>query len=277
MQAALKKFALDETAVSGYIYHKLLGHEVEPQRLNPPMPDRFSAPGLPELNHSQVFAVKSVLTQPLSLIQGPPGTGKTVTSATVVYHLAKMASGQVLVCAPSNVAVDQLTDKIHQTGLKVVRVMARSREELDSRVRFLSLHDQVMKSDHYPELPKFVKLRQDIGELSRKDEKRFKKLLRACEREILENADVILTTCSGAGDRRLQGLRFRAVLIDESTQASEPEILIPLVHGIRQVVLVGDHQQLGPVITNKQAANAGLNFTLFERLIHLNLRPHRLQ
>ena len=33
------------------------------------MPKRFSAPGLPELNHSQMFAVKSVLQKPLSLIQ----------------------------------------------------------------------------------------------------------------------------------------------------------------------------------------------------------------
>jgi hypothetical protein len=30
---------------------------------------RMSAPGLPDLNHSQVHAVKSVLQKPLSLIQ----------------------------------------------------------------------------------------------------------------------------------------------------------------------------------------------------------------
>jgi hypothetical protein len=29
----MKAFALDETSVSGYIYHLLLGHEVEPQVL----------------------------------------------------------------------------------------------------------------------------------------------------------------------------------------------------------------------------------------------------
>jgi len=33
--------------------------------------------------------------EPLSLIQGPPGTGKTVTSASIVYHLAKQGNGQV--------------------------------------------------------------------------------------------------------------------------------------------------------------------------------------
>lgn len=43
----------------------------------------------------QVNAVKAVLQSPLSLIQGPPGTGKTVTSATLVYQLAKQGQGQV--------------------------------------------------------------------------------------------------------------------------------------------------------------------------------------
>lgn len=51
-------------------------------------------------------------------MQGPPGTGKTVTSATIVYHMVKQNNGPVLVCAPSNIAVDQLTEKIHKTGLK---------------------------------------------------------------------------------------------------------------------------------------------------------------
>lgn len=51
-------------------------------------------------------------------------------------------SSPVLVCAPSNIAVDQLTEKIHQTGLKVVRLCAKSREAIDSPVSFLALHNQ---------------------------------------------------------------------------------------------------------------------------------------
>ncbi len=43
-----------------------------------------------------MYAVKSVLQKPVSLIQGPPGTGKTVTSAAIVYHLAKQGQGQVI-------------------------------------------------------------------------------------------------------------------------------------------------------------------------------------
>ncbi len=53
--------------------------------------------------------------------------------------------------------------------------------------------------------------------------------------EILAHADVVCATCVGAGDPRLTQLRFQHVLIDESTQASEPECLIPLVLGAKQV------------------------------------------
>lgn len=241
------------------------------------MPKRFTAPGLPELNHSQMAAVKAVLQKPLSLIQGPPGTGKTVTSASIVYHLAKMNPGQVLVCAPSNVAVDHLCEKIHKTGLKVVRLCAKSREALDSSVAFLALHNQVANNDTRPELQKLIQLRNDQGELSQNDERKYKSLVRACEKDILNAADVICTTCVGAGDPRIVKFKFRTVLIDEATQAAEPECMIPLVMGCKQAVLVGDHQQLGPVIMNKKAARAGLSQSLFERLVILGNRPIRLQ
>jgi len=292
MQHGMRTFAVNEQSVSGFLYHKLLGHDPQPQALKTQMPKRYpkhrtpegyktsnrrmSAPNLPELNMSQVFAVKSVLQKPLSLIQGPPGTGKTVTSATIVYHLAKMNPGQVLVCAPSNVAVDQLTEKIHKTGLKVVRVAAKSREDLASPVSFLALHEQVRMNDTNVELKKLMQLKAELGELSMVDEKKYKALVRNAEKEILTNADVICCTCVGAGDPRLSKFKFRTVLIDEATQATEPESMIPLVLGCKQVVLVGDHQQLGPVIMNKKAAKAGLSQSLFERLVILGHPPIRL-
>ncbi|VAH45772.1 unnamed protein product [Triticum turgidum subsp. durum] len=279
MQGAMKTFAVDETSVSGYIYHHLLGHEVEHQIIRNTLPRRFGAPGLPELNASQVLAVKSVLQKPVSLIQGPPGTGKTVTSAAIVYHMAKQGQGQVLVCAPSNVAVDQLAEKISSTGLKVVRLCAKSREAVSSPVEHLTLHYQVRHLDNSEksEMHKLQQLKDEQGELSSSDEKKYKALKRATEREILQSADVICCTCVGAGDPRLSNFRFRQVLIDESTQATEPECLIPLVLGVKQVVLVGDHCQLGPVIMCKKAARAGLAQSLFERLVILGVKPFRLQ
>lgn len=280
MNAALRLFAVDETSVSGYLFHRILGHDVHPQNVKTTnIPDHLSAPNLPQLNESQKIAVRSVLESPLSLIQGPPGTGKTVTSATIVYHLTKQVKGKILVCAPSNIAVDQLSEKIAQSGLKVVRVVAKSRESLPSAVDHLSLHYQVRHVDDREdsELNKLMKLREEAGELNDRDDRRLKSLRRGTERELLEAADVICTTCTTAGDPRLSTLRFRSVLIDEATQAAEPEALIPIVHGCKQLIFVGDHCQLGPVITEKRAAAAGLGQSMFERLVALGLRPIRLQ
>ncbi|CAH1637348.1 unnamed protein product [Spodoptera littoralis] len=278
MQLALRKFAVDDSSVSGYIYRRLLGHEVEEVLFRVHLPKHFSAPNLPDLNRSQVYAVKHALQRPLSLIQGPPGTGKTVTSATIVYQLVRQNSGPVLVCAPSNTAVDQLTEKIHRTGLKVVRLCAKSREAMESSVSFLALHEQARAlGSADSELRKLTRLKEEAGELSAADERRYRALRRAAERRLLDAADVVCTTCVGAGDPRVARMRFQSILIDEGMQSTEPECMVPVVLGARQLILVGDHCQLGPVVMCKKAAKAGLSQSLFERLVVLGIRPFRLE
>lgn len=81
----------------------------------------------------------------------------------------------------------------------------------------------------------------------------------------------------GAGDPRLTRFKFHTILIDESMQATEPECMVPVVLGARQLVLVGDHCQLGPVVMCKKAGKAGLSRSLFERLVVLGIRPIRLE
>ena len=339
MQLAMKRFATEPTAVSNFIYRKILGHDADElqaayQLGGGVLSDRnayLSAPGLPELNPSQQSAVQQVLSRPLALIQGPPGTGKTVTLATLVYHMVakehrrtstavaggkggggkansasassskgaastanqkssstsgnkgkssnnnsnEFAHSPVLVCAPSNVAVDHLAERIHQTGVKVLRLSAKSREHIDSKVEHLTLHNMisVLEEGENPSSSSEPKKGGKKGRRGNEDSKRRKQL----ERELIREADVVCCTCSGAGDPRLVGMRFRRVLIDEATQATEPESLIPIVMGCEQFILVGDHCQLGPVVMSKRAATAGLNSSLFERLVTLGLRPVRLQ
>lgn len=120
MLRGLRIYNEDTKSLSGFLFHKILGAEVDDITFPiPSMPKRLSANGLPILNTFQMNAVKKAIQSPLCIIQGPPGTGKTVTSATIVYHLVKIFNNPVLVCAPSNIAVDQLTEKINATGLKV--------------------------------------------------------------------------------------------------------------------------------------------------------------
>ncbi|KAG7267922.1 LOW QUALITY PROTEIN: hypothetical protein CRUP_006672 [Coryphaenoides rupestris] len=234
MQSSLKTFAVDETSVSGYIYHKLLGHEVEDVVIKCQLPKRFTAQGLPDLNHSQVYAVKTVLQRPP---QSDPGTSRHWEDR----HLRHRG-------LPPGPAGQRLTEKIHQTGLKVVRLCAKSREAIDSP------------------------LKDETGELSSSDEKRYRALKRTAERELLMNADVICCTCVGTGDPRVAKMQFRSILIDESTQATEPECMVPVVLGAKQVDPGGGiTASWAPVVI--KAAKAGLSQSLFERLVVLGIRP----
>jgi regulator of nonsense transcripts 1 len=174
------------------------------------------------------------------------------------------------------VAVDQLTEKIAATGLRVVRLASKTREATSSSVDHLCLHVMVPLAAGV-EFQKLQRLKDEIGELTERDMKKYRSLRNRCEREILQAADVICCTCVGAGDPRLKNFRFRQVLIDEATQAIEAEALIPIAMGAKQVVFVGDHCQLGPVVMCKAAAKAGLTQSMFERLVLIGNRPIRLQ
>ncbi|XP_045609269.2 uncharacterized protein [Procambarus clarkii] len=93
------------------------------------------------LNDVQVQAVREVSSKcvssyhmpKMSLIHGPPGTGKTRTITALIAQIVKLSSVRklkfcrILVCAPSNAAVDELTlrlIKLREIGiaLRVVRV-----------------------------------------------------------------------------------------------------------------------------------------------------------
>lgn len=113
------------------------------------------------------------------MYQGPPGTGKTVTSANLVYQLTRQNLGQVLVTAPSNVAVDQLTEKIAATGLRVVRLASKTREQSSSSVDHLCLHIMTPLAAG-DEFRKLQRLKDEIGDLSNNDLKKYRALRCKC-------------------------------------------------------------------------------------------------
>ncbi|KAK6090079.1 hypothetical protein P3W45_000967 [Vairimorpha bombi] len=218
------------------------------------------APNLPRLNKYQEISVKAALSRKVTLIQGPPGTGKTLVSAAIVYNYVKKFKGKVLVVAPSNTAVDQLTLKIHKTGLRVLRVMSRRREYTQSDVNFLSLHENIK------ELQDTLKIKNTSSEEENE----------TLKRQLLSQAEVITCTCVTAGQKMFNKLKFSCVLVDEAVQSTEPLTIIPLVYGCNKLILVGDHKQLGPTILSKKVAKAGFKQSLFERLISVGVSPYIL-
>jgi ATP-dependent RNA/DNA helicase IGHMBP2 len=241
---------------------------------------------IPQLNKSQNEALNHALTaKDVAIIHGPPGTGKTTTMVQVIGQVLKNES-QVLVCAPSNAAVDLLAEKLGAAGISVLRLghPARVTEEvldktLDNRIgahdSYKDLRGVRRKSEEYKRLA--LKYKRKFGPAEREQ----RNLLLAESRKMREEADqlehyiiedllcstqVIACTLVGSTHNLLNGKRFSSVFIDEAAQALEPACWIPILKADR-VIFAGDHCQLPPTIKSLDAAREGLSQTLFEKCI----------
>ena len=172
---------------------------------------------------------------------------------------------RILVCAPSNSAVDEVLGRILDTGLlgsdgarfrpRVVRLAAKG-VAVSPNVEEVRLENLVEKS-----ISSTV-AEYDSFTLARVRERRAARLVR--------EASVVGCTLSLSGggmlDRESSGT-FDVVVIDEAAQAIEPATLVPLVAtGARQVFLVGDPVQLPATVISKEAMQYGLDRSLFQRL-----------
>ena len=81
-------------------------------------------------------------------------------------------------------------------------------------------------------------------------------------------AQIILCTCAASGSPRIASScdNIQQCIVDECGMCLEPESLVPITcSGARQVVLIGDHKQLQPVIQDNVAKTLGLSVSMFER------------
>ena len=90
---------------------------------------------------------------------------------------------------------------------------------------------------------------------------------------LLSNVNIILTTLSSSGismmedlfKKRDKPMHFSCVIVDEATQCSELDVLIPLQFMITKLVLVGDPNQLPAVVRSSFLRKQGFEMSLFER------------
>lgn len=112
--------------------------------------------------------------------------------------------------------------------------------------------------------------------------KRFELVESRCIHRILNDADVVVSTTIGAGTEvlkeyvRSERVRFGTVLIDEAAQCMEPALLPAVIHGCERLILIGDQNQLPPVVLSANASKHGLGISLFSRLIAGGLAPKLL-
>lgn len=241
------------------------------------------------LNESQQAAVEKILSaNELAIVHGPPGTGKTTTLVQAIKALLQHERQKTLVVAPSNAAVDLLSEKLFEEGLNVVRVGNPAR--VNERQMELTLDSKIAAHSSAKEIKRLRKQAAEYRDLAQK----YKRNFGAAEREqrkalfaearniskevekteqyivedILAKADVITATLVGANHYTVKNLRYRTVVIDEAGQALEPACWIPVLKA-KKLVMAGDHQQLPPTIKS-DATGKALSVTLLEKVVALH-------
>jgi ATP-dependent RNA/DNA helicase IGHMBP2 len=244
----------------------------------------------PNLNLSQIKAVFAVLEmKQISVIHGPPGTGKTSTVVELIQQSAEL-NLKVLVCAPSNIAVDNILERLVIAN-KMIVSQKLSRKKLGlvrlghpARVNQSTAKycvDALIANDDGTDIVSDIReeieglrkelltcrngnrrkgIQSEIRILSKESRKREDKIVKG----IIKHVDVVLCTCVTASSRLLRDTVFDIVIIDEAAQALEVSCWIPMLMSNR-CVLVGDHNQLPPTVKSPKASS--LSLTLFEKII----------
>lgn len=177
-----------------------------------------------------------------------------VIASSRKYHV------RVLVCAPSNSALDEIVLRLLKTGVhdenvrsynpKIVRIGLKAHHSVQSVCM-----DNLVKQKQGESASDKQKHRTAGGDIDS---------IRAA---ILEESVIVFSTLSFSGSALFSKLNhgFDVVIIDEAAQAVEPATLVPLVNGCKQVFLVGDPVQLPATVISPTAGKFGYGTSLFER------------
>lgn len=235
------------------------------------------------LNDSQRSAVnKIVLNKDLTIIHGPPGTGKTTTLTEAIVQLIKKGE-KVLVTAPSNTAIDNISKGLILQGVNLLRI--GNVTKVDQDIFLHTPEGRLQQSQEQKEIKELKKRADEFRRMALKYKRSFgkaereqrnllfqevknirqeiKRLQTYHEEKLYREAEVIAGTPIGIYDAAFDTAEFETLIMDEAGQCLEPLAwcVFPFA---KKIVLAGDHFQLPPTVLSQAAVKKGLDKSILE-------------
>ncbi|KAI4477910.1 hypothetical protein M0804_012390 [Polistes exclamans] len=193
-----------------------------------------SATVLQHLNEVQQRAIlKCLAANEYVLIKGMPGTGKTETIVTLIEVLYKLGTS-IVVTSHTHSAIDNILLKLLNKNIDFIRL--GSSYSINPLLK--NKNEEYLTSEC-----------STIEEL----------------KSVYANKNIVGVTCYGSNHIFFEKRTFDVCIVDESTQVTQPAILGPL-YNVNKFILVGDPNQLSPVVRSKTAKSLGAEESLFEKL-----------
>ena len=216
---------------------------------------------------SQYDAFRASLSNDITFVWGPPGTGKSYTLAAIIMALYSFSEERTAVCCLSNVAVDQLVNKvtdiidIHEPDMDRGNFYRAGRSQDDkvlskdylfpddvvSRTLRLTIKMLNKKIDNFKERKEqysdeAIKLKAKIKDAREK--------LKEHTDYLINNVKVVFSTISNfVINPRLKNGEFDNLIVDEASMLALPQLIALARKTTKRIILVGDFQQLSPITT----------------------------
>jgi len=191
----------------------------------------------------------------IDVVVGPPGVGKSfLVSRLVGSILGKSRHARILITAQNHdVLADMernLNDYFSDDDFIIVRVERPqgNPDETGLRKKSRSILSTFTEGERHDFLgERYKSVVKILSRQSPESDFDSEAILRDTDHLLMRSADITLVTANSFAVEEMiaAGERFDWVIVEEAARASGPELVGPLLLGIRRL-LIGDHHQLAP-------------------------------